>query len=194
MRLKKPTLVAISAVAAAAALCGIILGTQASFTAQTSGSPQPVTAGRLSVELSTSPGGGDTITIDFTEADPGDVWPRNGAFALTLTNTGDLDGTLTRLESIEVSDTGTPPLSRTLEIASSTRAAQDWNDPVLTWRRIATGAEPSGRPIPTDRLALPAGQDRVLYLKVRLADAGDDRDHTESSTGFRLKVTVEQQV
>ena len=108
MRLRKPVLVAASVAAAAAAACGVLVTTQAAFTTQTTAGELPVSAGRLDVALTTSLTGQDPILVDLSEVGPDLMWPEDGALAVSLRNTGTLDGVISGLETVEVADGGDP--------------------------------------------------------------------------------------
>ncbi|WP_133741563.1 hypothetical protein [Actinorugispora endophytica] len=194
MRLRKPALVAVSAVAVIAAICGVLLSTQAAFTARTTGATLPITAGRLAVELTTSSGTREPVSVDLSEVGPEMMWPEADSLPISLDNTGDLDCVLTRLETVEVRDggpEGAPQLSRVLEVAVSGDPAQDWHDPALEWHRVATEAEPEGRSIASELGDLPVGATRTLYLKVRFG-ADEAAAYSASTAAFRLVVTVRQ--
>lgn len=196
MKLGKPALVAVGAIATAIAFCGVLLSTQAAFTARETAGTLPITAGRLTVELTTTPPGRERISVDLSSVGPDLMWPDTGALPLSLHNTGDLDGVFTRLETTEVHDSGAAPtpLSRVLEVAISGDAGQDWADPALPWRRVATAAEPHGRVIASDLGDLPADSTRTVYLKVRFTAEGEQTAYAAATAGFRLAFTVEQRL
>ncbi|GAA3736743.1 hypothetical protein HDA32_005529 [Spinactinospora alkalitolerans] len=191
MRLSRPVLAGIGAVAVAGAIGGAVLGTRASFTAEADSGALPVTAGELDVALRTGPAG--AVRIDFGDAGPGRMWPESGAFELELSNTGDIDGVVSELATATVSDRtpeGAEPLSRALEVAWSDRSRQDWSDPGLEWEPVATAEQADGRTIGSDLGELEEGRTRTLYLKVRFAEDRDAADYAGSTSDFRLTATV----
>ncbi|UPT22326.1 hypothetical protein FOF52_16255 [Thermobifida alba] len=195
MRLRKPVLVAASVAAAAAAVCGVLVTTQAAFTTQTTAGELPVSAGRLDVALTTSLTGQDPILVDLSEVGPDLMWPEDGALAVSLRNTGTLDGVVSGLETVEVADGGpggSAALSRVLEVAVSADPGQDWHDPALTWERIAAEAAPGGRAVASGLGGLPVGQTRTIHLKLRFADVSDIDAYAGTTTSFRLVATVTQ--
>ncbi|MEY9214602.1 hypothetical protein NI17_018960 [Thermobifida halotolerans] len=195
MKLRKPVLVAVSVAAAATAVCGVLVTTQAAFTAHTTAGSLPISAGRLDVELFTSSGGQEPILVDFSEVGPDLMWPTEGAFSVSLRNTGDLAGVVSSLETVEVADDGpggAGPLSRVLEVAVSADPGQDWHDPALVWRQVATDLEPDGRVIASELGELPVEATRDLYLKLRFVGVDDTGAYTGTTTEFRLVATVTQ--
>ncbi|KUP98123.1 hypothetical protein [Thermobifida cellulosilytica] len=193
-RLGGPALAAASVAAAAAAVCGVLVTTQAAFTARTATEALPVSAGRLDVALTTSLSGAGPVRVDFSEAGPDLMWPEEGAFTVSLRNTGDLDGRISALETVEVVDGGTAgsgALSRALEVAVSTDPGQDWHDPALRWEPVADQAAPEGRVVASDLGSLPVGQTRTVHLRLRFT-GGEETASTGATVSFRLAATVTQ--